>query len=85
MAGLEAALDGATGLRAGVGIAAERLEAITESQRSAVLYLDEIVAGIEDTDLAAVLTRISSDQAALEAGYAVTGKLASLSLADYLR
>ena len=62
MTGLEAALDGATGLRAGVGIAAERLEAITESHRSAILYLDEIVAGIEDTDLAAVLTRIASDQ-----------------------
>ena len=57
-------MDGVTGLRAGVGIAAERLEAITESQRSAILYLDEIVAGIEDTDLAAVLTRIASDQAA---------------------
>ena len=85
MSGLETALDGVTALRAGVGIAAERLEAVTESQRSAILYLDEIVAGIEDTDLAAMLTRIASDQASLEAGYAITGKLASLSLADYLR
>jgi flagellar hook-associated protein 3 FlgL len=85
MAGLETALDGVTGLRAGVGIAAERLEAVTEGQRSAILYLDEVVAGIEDTDLAAVLIRIASDQATLEAGYSVTGKLASLSLADYLR
>jgi flagellar hook-associated protein 3 FlgL len=85
MGGLETALDGVTGLRAGVGIVAERLEAVTESQRTAVLYLDEIVAGIEDTDLAAVLTRLASDQASLEAGYSVTGKLASLSLADYLR
>ena len=85
MAGLETALDGVTGLRAGVGIAAERLEAVSEGQRSAILYLDEVVAGIEDTDLAAVLIRIASDQATLEAGYSVTGKLASLSLADYLR
>ncbi len=85
MSGLETALDGVTSLRAGVGIAAERLEAVTESQRSAILYLDEIVAGIEDTDLAAVLTRIASDQASLEAGYTITGRLASLSLADYLR
>ena len=64
---------------------AARLEAVTEGHRSAILYLDEIVSGIEDADLADVLTRIASDQASLEAGYTVTGRLASLSLADYLR
>ena len=85
MAGLEQALDGLTGLRAGVGVTAERLESVAEGQRSAILYLDEIVASIEDVDLAEVLTRIAADRTALEAGYAVTGKLASLSLADYLR
>jgi flagellar hook-associated protein 3 FlgL len=85
MAGLTTALDGVVGLRAGVGIAAERLETVAEGQRTALLYLDEIVSGIEDADLAAVLTRIAADQAVLEAGYAVTGKLAGLSLADYLR
>ena len=85
MAGLEQALDGLTGLRAGVGATAERLESVTEGQRSAILYLDEIVASIEDVDLAEVLTRIAADRTALEAGYAVTGKIASLSLADYLR
>ena len=85
MGGLETALDGVIGLRAGVGIAAERVETVAESQRTAILYLDEIVAGIEDTDLAAVLTRIAGDQASLEAGYSVTGRLASLSLVDYLR
>jgi flagellar hook-associated protein 3 FlgL len=85
MAGLESALDGLTGLRAGVGMTAERLESVTEGQRTSILYLDEIVSSIEDADLAAVLTRIAVDRTALEAGYAVTGKLASLSLADYLR
>lgn len=85
MAGLDSALDGVTGLRAGVGTVAERVEAVTESHRTAILYLDEIAAGIEDTDLATVLTRIAADQASLEAGYSITGKLASLSLADYLR
>ncbi len=85
MAGLESALDGLTGVRAGVGIAAERLEVVTESQRTAMLYLDEIVSSIEDADLADVMIRIATDQTALEAGYSVTAKLASLSLADYLR
>lgn len=85
MTGIETALDGVTSLRAGVGVVAERLEAVVESQRSTILYLDEIVASIEDADLAAVLTRIASDQVSLEAGFSVTGKLASLSLADFLR
>jgi len=84
-AAVEAALGGVAGLRAGVGITAERLESVTEGQRSAVLYLDEVTSSIEDVDLAAVLTRIASDQAGLEAAYTVTGRLASLSLADYLR
>jgi flagellar hook-associated protein 3 FlgL len=84
-AAVEAALGGVAGLRAGVGITAERLESVTERQRSAVLYLDEVTSSIEDVDLAAMLTRIASDQAGLEAAYTVTGRLASLSLADYLR
>jgi flagellar hook-associated protein 3 FlgL len=85
MADLATALDGVIGLRAGVGIAAERLETVLESQRSAVLYLDETIAAIGDTDLAETLAAIAADQAGLEAGYAVTGRLAALSLADYLR
>ena len=85
LTGVGQALDGITDLRAGVGIAAERLERAADGQRTALLYLDETVSGIEDADLAALLARIGADQAALEAGYAITGKLAGLSLADYLR
>jgi flagellin-like hook-associated protein FlgL len=85
MSDLDGVLEGLGGLRAEAGLAAERLEAVGEGQRSRILYLDELVSGIEDADLAAVLTRIAGDQTALEAGYSVMGKLASLSLADYLR
>jgi flagellar hook-associated protein 3 FlgL len=83
--GLETALDGLTGLRAQTGIASAQLETVTEGQRSALLYLDEMTSSIENVDLAATLTRIANDQAGLEATYAVTARLASLSLADYLR
>ncbi|MFO1048642.1 MAG: flagellin [Geminicoccaceae bacterium] len=82
---METALGGLTDLRAQVGIAAERLESIAEGQRTTVLYLDEVTSSIEDVDLAAVMTRIASDQASLEAAYTITGRLAALSLADYLR
>lgn len=84
-AGLGTALDGLADLRAQAGVAAAQLESVTEGQRSALLYLDEVTSSIEDTDLAATLTRIANDQAGLEAAYAVTARLASLSLADYLR
>ena len=60
---METALGGLTDLRAQVGIAAERLESIAEGQRTTVLYLDEVTSSIEDVDLAAVMTRIASDQA----------------------
>jgi flagellar hook-associated protein 3 FlgL len=85
MAEIEAALGGVAQLRAEVGFVAERLEATTESQRSVLLYLDELTSGIRDADLAAVLTRIAQDRVSLEAAYSVTGALASLSLANYLR
>ena len=63
-AAVEAALGGVAGLRAGVGITAERLESVTEGQRSAVLYLDEVTSSIEDVDLAAALTRIPATRRA---------------------
>ncbi|MGD9508999.1 MAG: flagellin [Geminicoccaceae bacterium] len=84
-AGLEGALDGLTELRARLGVSAARLETIADGQRSTVLYLDEVASSIEDVDLAATLTRIANDQAGLEATYMVTARLASLSLANYLR
>lgn len=85
MTALGGAIDQLSDLRAGLGARTARLEAISEGHRSTILYLDEIVSGIEDADLAEVLTRIASDQASVEAAYTVTGRLASLSLADYLR
>lgn len=85
MAGLGSALDRLTDLRAGLGTKAARLEAVADAHQAGLVYLDEMISGIEDTDMAAVLTRIAGDQASLEATYTVTGRLASLSLVDYLR
>jgi flagellar hook-associated protein 3 FlgL len=85
MTALGGAIDQLGDLRAGLGARTAHLESIAEGHRSSILYLDEIVSGIEDADLAEVLTRIASDQAGMEAAYTTTGRLASLSLADYLR
>ena len=41
-----------TELRAQHGVTAARVEAITEGQRAAILYLDEVTGSIENVDLA---------------------------------
>ena len=85
MTGMGAALDRLTAVRADLGTKTAQLESIAEQHRAGLGYLDEMISGIQDVDLAEVLTRIASDQASLEAAYSTTGRLASLSLASYLR
>lgn len=82
---LTAAIDGIADLRGAMGASAARLEAITESQRSTELYLDETISRIEATDMPTALARLAEDQASLEAAYITVSRLSSLSLADYLR
>ena len=85
MTNLTTALDGVGDLRARLGTAGARLEKVAEGHRSTVVYLDDLVSGIEDADLATLMTRIAADQTSLEAGYTIAGRLSRLSLADYLR
>lgn len=82
---LNQAFDGLVELRATLGVNTARVEATTEAHRSGLHYLDETISSIVNTDLAETMTRLSQDQASLEAAYLVTGRLNSLSLADYLR
>lgn len=91
-AGLEAALDalgraigGLADLRGEYGARAARLESVVESQESMRVYLGELLQGIEDADLPAVVSRLAEDQAALEASYLTIARLARLSLTDFLR
>lgn len=79
------ALDGLVDLRGGLGVGTARLESTTEAQRSSILYLDQAISGVEDTDLPEVMSRLARDQANLQAAYLVAGRLGALSLADYLR
>jgi flagellar hook-associated protein 3 FlgL len=85
LAGLDQALDGMIDLRSAIGAQAARTEAAAEAHEAGIDYLGGIVSGIADADVPTVMARLAQDQASLEATYAVTGRLASLSLADYLR
>ena len=90
-AGLEAALtkagealDGVVDLRSKVDATASRVADLTEVQRSASLYLDDIRGNIEDTDIADAMTRMSQDKLVLESSYLIISQVSRLSLADYL-
>lgn len=81
----EQALAGVVELRGKMGALAARVLDVTESQRSASLYLDETRARIEDTDIAEAMTRMAQDKVAIEASYMIVSQISHLSLADYLR
>lgn len=85
LADADAAVRGVADERGRLGVAAARLEAIVDGQRGALVYLDEMIASIAETDLAEAASRLARDQAALEATYLVVARLNQLSLADYLR
>ncbi|MCB1971050.1 MAG: hypothetical protein KDG54_11645 [Geminicoccaceae bacterium] len=78
-------LDTISTLRGSAGVRMERLEAITDSQRSTSDYLGEIVSRIEDTDLPTVMTRLAQDRNTLEASYVAISQISQLSLADFIR
>lgn len=79
------AIDGIAESRGTLGARAARLDGVIEQQRGTLLYLDESRSRIEDVDLAATLTALAEDQAALEVSYLAVSRLSGLSLADYLR
>lgn len=82
---MDAAVGELAELRGETGATSARLEVIAEGQRRSMLYLDEIVSRIEDTNVPEAMTRIVQDQGTLEAAYMTVSRLSRLSLADYLR
>lgn len=62
-----------------------RVEGIKESQSGTILYLQDRVSSLTDTDVPATMAQIAQDQMTLEASYSITARLSQLSLADYLR
>lgn len=82
---IDLALDGLIDLRSGLAVKSAYVDSASESLRATVDYLDETVSNIEDTDLPAVMTRLSRDQANIEASYLVISQLNKISLTDYIK
>jgi flagellar hook-associated protein 3 FlgL len=70
--------------RGKAGTVANRLERSVEDLRNVQLDLTGILSRYEDVDLATAITEMTQQEQALEAAMAVTGRIANLSILDYL-
>ena len=81
---LDHALQVAIGARTAIGQTIQNLHTVASLQSSQVLNNTAVQSGIEDADIAKVLTQFSQTQTALQAAYGTTTKLEAKSLFDYL-
>ncbi len=77
-------LNVALNARTTVGQTIQNLQTVASLQSSQVLNNTAVQSGIEDADIAKVITAFSQTQTALQAAYGTTTKLESKSLFDYL-
>jgi flagellar hook-associated protein 3 FlgL len=83
--GLKSASAGLADEAGALGLTEARLEG-TRSRHAAVqATVQSQLAGIQEVDLAAVLTRLKATETALQASYSAIGRVGSLSLAQFLR
>lgn len=67
-----------------IGFNRVELKTAEDRSRNFIAFLETGVADIEEVDMAEAITRLNETQRALEASYQVTGRLAKLSLKDYI-
>ena len=79
------ALDGLITRRGRLDTVMARVEGVMESQTGTVLYLQETVSHLTDTDVPTTMARIAQDRVSLEGSFAMMSQLNRLSLTEYLR
>ncbi|NKD55812.1 MULTISPECIES: flagellin [unclassified Haematospirillum] len=67
-----------------IGFNRVELKGAEDRARNFIAFLETGIADIEEVDMAEAITRLNETQRALEASYQVTGRLAKLSLKDYI-
>ena len=67
------------------GLGRPRVDALLERQADTGLQLEEERSGLEDTDIQAVVARLSSQQLSLQAAQAVFARVNESTLFDILR
>ncbi|RMF09302.1 MAG: hypothetical protein D6763_07950 [Alphaproteobacteria bacterium] len=84
MANLTAAVDKVQSFVAQNGLRQQRADSIEQELLGTSDFLDVFISDIEDVDLAKAITKVNSDQAALEASYRIVSQLSRLSILDFL-
>ncbi len=81
---LDAAIDATQTVQLRNGLRSGRVETILEQHQDTKIFLDTFISALEDADMAEVITRLNTDQTALEASYRTMATLTNLSLLDYI-
>jgi flagellar hook-associated protein 3 FlgL len=81
---IDNALQGTLDSRSQLGSTVQTLTALSGTDSQQVLNNTQVQSGLEDTDIAKVISQFSETQTALQAAYGTTNKLESKSLFDYL-
>lgn len=79
------AIDGIAETRSALGASYSVLEAAKQGHQDFLTYSGNAISGIEDADVAEVMTRIAADETQLQASYITISRLSSVSLIDFLR
>ncbi len=82
---LDGAADRLLNARADTGARAQRLQSARSRFEEEKLQLEELISGDRGADLAEAVADFQEQQTVLQASYAVTSRILSLSLLDYLR
>lgn len=84
LANLEQAIDVTQRAQAENAVRLNQLEDLELQHRERADFLTGFISDIEDVDLAEAITRVNNDQTALQVSYSVVGRLADLTLLNFL-
>jgi flagellar hook-associated protein 3 FlgL len=82
---LDEGVHGVTALRAAVGVRTNTLSATAERHADFAMHLTSLLSETEDSDVAAVFTRLSQLNVGLQAALATSARILQSTLLDFLR
>ena len=82
---IDQAIDGVSDVRTRIGSSRAALENVNSRLDDFLLFAEQTISDLENTDITEVITNMNSDQVAVEASFAVISRLADLTLTRFLR
>lgn len=79
------AIDGVSNVRTEIGASRAALENVNSRLNDFLLFTEQTISDLENTDITEVITTMNSDQVAVEASFAVISRLSDLTLTRFLR